>query len=62
MNKKRKTIAESMLELGKNHIYLVDVWGGKMWYNEETKQYSWDINDFIVGYSRLNEFAICYGN
>ena len=62
MNKKRKDIAEQIIELGKNHIYLVDVWGGKMWYNEETKQYSWDVNEFIKGYSRLNELAVCYGN
>lgn len=53
---------ELLKELSTRQIYLVDVVGGKMWYNEETKKYSWDVNEFIKGYSQLNRLAVCYGN
>lgn len=59
--KKRTKQEELLRELSEKEIYLVDVWGGKMWYNLATSQYSWDINDFIKGYSQLNRLAICYG-
>ena len=52
---------EKLYELSEKHIYLVDVWGGKMWYNGNNGQYSWNINDFIKGYSKLNKLATCYG-
>lgn len=48
-------------ELAEKHIHLVDVCGGKMWYNDVTKQYAWDINEMVEGYSELNKLAICYG-
>ena len=53
---------ELLKELSTHQIYLVDVEGGKMWYNSSTKKYSWDVNEFIEGYSRLNNLAVCYGN
>ena len=52
---------EKLHELSEKQIYLVDVWGGKMWYNGNNGQYSWNINDFIKGYSKLNKLATCYG-
>lgn len=52
---------EQLHELSEKHIHLVDVWGGKMWYNDVTKQYAWDINEMVEGYSELNKLAICYG-
>ena len=52
---------EKLHELSEKKIYLVDVWGGKMWYNGNNGRYSWNINDFIKGYSNLNKFATCYG-
>ena len=48
MNKKLRELAEK-------HIYLVDVFGGKMWYNENSQRYSWHIDDFVEGYSELND-------
>lgn len=53
---------EQLHELAENHISLVDVWGGKMWYNDETGKYTWDLNELIQGFSNLNRLAICYGN
>ena len=52
---------EKLQELSEKNIYLVDVWGGKMWYNGNNGQYSRNINDFIQGYSKLNKLATCYG-
>lgn len=52
---------EQLHELADKHIYLVDVCGGKMWYNDATKQYAWDIDEMAEGYSALNKLAICYG-
>lgn len=52
---------EKLHELSEKQIYLVDVSGGKMWYNGNNGRYSWNINDFIKGYSKLNKLAICYG-
>lgn len=52
---------EQLHELAEKHIHLVDVCGGKMWYNDATKQYAWDIDEMAEGYSALNKLAICYG-
>ena len=61
-NCKKGHFIELLKELSTHQIYLVDVVGGKMWYNEETKKYSWDVNEFIKGYSQLNRLAVCFGN
>ena len=52
---------EKLHELSERQIYLVDVWGGEMWYNGNNGQYAWNIDDFIEGYSELNDLAICFG-
>ena len=57
----QSNMIEKLHELSEKQIYLVDVCGGKMWYNANNGQYSWNINDFIKGYSKLNKLAICYG-
>ena len=59
--KQQSNMIEKLHELSEKQIYLVDVCGGKMWYNANNGQYSWNINDFIKGYSKLNKLAICYG-
>lgn len=53
---------EILNALGVLGINLVDVQGGKMWYNAQTKNHYWDIQEALadVDCSDLNELAVNY--
>lgn len=54
----RRQIAQPKFErLRKLGICLGDVFGGRMWHNNNTGEWSWDVSDFAKGFKSLNEFA-----
>lgn len=54
----RLKIAQPKFErLRKLGICLGDVFGGRMWHNNNTGEWSWDVSDFAKGFKSLNEFA-----
>ena len=50
---------ERLRELG---IVLGDVVGGKMWHDNNTGRWSWNVSDFAKGFSELNEFTFNINN
>ena len=45
---------DRLRELG---ICLGDVFGGRMWHNNNTGEWSLDVSDFAKGFKSLNEFT-----
>lgn len=60
----KNTPMEILKALGVLGINLVDVQGGKMWYNIQTRNHYWDIQEALADLdcSELNELAINYYN
>ena len=59
----RLKIAEPKFEMLKDMgIMLGDVVGGKMWHDNNTGRWSWNVSDFAKGFSELNEFTFNINN